>query len=73
MGKQYDRLLASSKQGNGPLKVVRNEGADGRDRWSVGVSVTDPVSYTAHGYAPSIDEAATQVIDQLDTVGVKVP
>ena len=67
----YARLLAWSENADEAPKVTRNGGGGG-ESWSIAVSVSDPVTFTAHGSAGTIDEAAEQIIDQLTKVGVTV-
>ncbi len=70
-GGNYARLLAWSENADEAPKVTRNAD-DGGESWSIAVSVSDPVSFTAHGSAGTIDEAAEQIIDQLTKVGVTI-
>ncbi len=67
----YARLLAWSENADEAPKVIRNTDGGG-ESWSIAVTVSDPVSFLAHGSAGTIDEAAEQVIDQLIKVGVTV-
>ena len=67
----YERLLTWSKT-NTHLEVTRVEKASG-NQWTIGVTITIPVSYSAKGRGKTIDDAAAQVIEQLETVGVVIP
>jgi hypothetical protein len=67
----YERLLAWSKKGHETLKVDRVEATNG-SVWSISIMINDPVLFSAHGRGATIDDAAGDVIEQLETVGASV-
>ncbi len=66
----YARLLGWSENADDDLKVTRS--TDDGESWSIAVSVSEPVTFTAYGNGGTIDEGVQQVIDQLITVGVAI-
>ena len=67
----YERLLTWSNA-NAKLEVARVTHASGHE-WTISTSITIPVTFSASGRGPTIDDAAAQVIEQLETVGVVIP
>jgi hypothetical protein len=67
----YERLLQWGK--GRTIKVDRVAATGGGWGWTIGLSVVEPVVFSALGRGKTIEDAATQVLDQLETVGVKVP
>jgi hypothetical protein len=67
----YSRLLAWAEMEGHDLKVAKLATASG-DEWTIGVSVDEPVTFSTNGRGESIDDAAEQVLADLQTVGVTV-
>ena len=53
------------------LKVTQ-PGATSDAQWVITVSIADPVTFRASGRGGTIDEAASEVVTQLETVGVQL-
>ena len=71
-GSAYERLMAWSKTEGRKLEVSRATASRSGEQWSIKTSVVEPVNYSAYGYGSDIDEAASKVIRQLETVGVRI-
>jgi hypothetical protein len=65
----YARFLEWAKAWN--LGPEVKQGTDGRNAqwWSIGVTIMTPVSFSAYGRGPTVDDAAAIVIGQLETAG----
>ena len=66
---EYARLLAWAETEGNELKIAKVATATGNE-WTIGVAVTEPVTFSSNGRGTSIDEAAGQVLADLQTVGV---
>lgn len=68
--------LATWGLANG-VQINVNDGTHattGNPYWTVGVSITSPVKFSAtSSFAPTLEEAAAQVIKKLENVGVVIP
>jgi hypothetical protein len=65
----YARLLAWAEMQGHELKVTKTV-TSGGDEWTIGVAVSEPVTFSSQGRGKSIDEAAGHVLADLQTVGV---
>jgi hypothetical protein len=68
---EYTRLKAWAEMEGHQLNVSKVATASGTE-WTIGVAVDEPVTFSSHGRGKSIDDAAEQVLADLQTVGVTV-
>ena len=67
----YGRLVAWA-QGR-RVTVERSVNPSGSVTWSITVSISDPVVFAASGRGRTVEDAASEVVEQLESVGVDVP
>jgi hypothetical protein len=68
----YDRLRSWAEDSGESMTVRKGDNADGT-YWAIDVAIDEPVTFSASAEAKTIDEAATQVISDLTTVGASIP
>jgi len=55
------------------VTVERSVNPSGSVTWSITVSISDPVVFAASGRGRTVEDAASEVVEQLESVGVDVP
>lgn len=63
----YSRLMAWNKVQGRTIKAEHPDHGAG-PMWTITVGITSPVSFTAYGVGKAIDDAAAEVIAQLQSV-----
>lgn len=67
----YARLMAWAENEGHDLQVAKVDTASGYE-WTIGVAISEPVTFSCNGRGTSIDEAAERVLADLQTVGVEI-